>query len=319
MLMEKKPEIVVLGANPACQKTLFFDSFHAGRVNRAGRMSIFASGKGINFSRAARLWNRAEVLLLQFAGGETGKFIEQELASEGMRNITVQCRNATRTCTTCLSAADGVMTEVVEPSYPVEPEKCAEALAELDKHLKSAAALAVCGTLPGGTDNRLYADCGRLAAVNGRAVLLDAYINVQDLLLQKCRIYLKINAEELAALTGEKDIPGGLRRVRSEFGAVELAAITDGAGRAYLSGRSGEIYEYTLPALDRVVNPIGCGDTASAVWLSEMLCGVSPEESFRTALGAASANCLSEFCGNFSPADAENIAEKITYKKYSRC
>ena len=43
------PVLLVLGPNPAWQKTLFFDAFRPGQVNRAHRLEEFASGKGINF------------------------------------------------------------------------------------------------------------------------------------------------------------------------------------------------------------------------------------------------------------------------------
>ena len=68
---------------------------------------------------------------------------------------------------------------------------------------------------------------------------------------------------------------------------------------------------YTLPVLEKVVNPIGCGDTASAVLLSEMLCSRDIFESFRNALGAASANCLNSFCGNFQKSDAVELAAAV--------
>ena len=61
-----------------------------------------------------------------------------------------------------------------------------------------------------------------------------------------------------------------------------------------------------------MVNPIGCGDTANAIWMSEILAGSDPFEAFRRALAAASANCLTAFPGSFSPAAAEEIAAGIT-------
>ena len=50
-------KVTVLGANPAFQKTLTFDGFRQGKVNRAKDVTFTASGKGINFCRAARCWN----------------------------------------------------------------------------------------------------------------------------------------------------------------------------------------------------------------------------------------------------------------------
>ena len=68
-------KIAVMGANAARQKTLIFDRLCPGEVNRAVSMSEIPSGKGINFCRAARNWNRAEAVVIQFAGGDNGKYL----------------------------------------------------------------------------------------------------------------------------------------------------------------------------------------------------------------------------------------------------
>ena len=77
--------IVVLGPNPAWQKTLFFKELITGEVNRAYAMNSFPSGKGINFARASSVWGKNHTLLLQFAGGYTGKLICDGLEAEGIR------------------------------------------------------------------------------------------------------------------------------------------------------------------------------------------------------------------------------------------
>ena len=64
--------IAVLGPNPAWQKTLFFDRFAYGKINRAKEMQQFPAGKGINFCRAAACHSRAVGRLVQFTGGENG-------------------------------------------------------------------------------------------------------------------------------------------------------------------------------------------------------------------------------------------------------
>ena len=96
-------KMLALGPNPAWQKTLFFNELCPGEVNRAHDMQSFASGKGINFCRAARCWGNEQVELLQFAGGDTGKQLCQYLKTEGIPNQTVNTEHATRTCYTCLS------------------------------------------------------------------------------------------------------------------------------------------------------------------------------------------------------------------------
>ena len=95
-------KIVVMGANAARQKTLFFKSFRPGEVNRAVRMTEVASGKGINFCRAAKFWGRATAEVVQFAGGDNGKFLIDALIKEGITAHSVQCKAPLRICSTCI-------------------------------------------------------------------------------------------------------------------------------------------------------------------------------------------------------------------------
>ena len=72
-----------------------------------------------------------------------------------------------------------------------------------------------------------------------------------------------------------------------------------------------QITDNILPVLEKVISPLGCGDTASSVFTSLLLEGTLPEEAFKTALAAASANCLSADAASFDTEDMENILKQI--------
>ena len=303
--------IVALGPNPAWQKTLFFKEFHYGKVNRAEEMQTFPAGKGINFCRAAACHGRMRGVLIQFTGGENGDRIRRELEREGMPVRSIMTGGPTRCCTTCLDRARQVMTEVIEPSFAATPVEVQEMLAAFEEELcRGAAGAALCGTLPTGTEPDLYPRAARLVRDAGIPLLLDSFRNTNDVFESGAEVWYKVNLDELREMTGEADVKSGLRQV-FRHDTVNYAAITDGPGNAYASdGRKLAVYH--LPTLSEVVNPIGCGDTANAIWMSEILAGSDPFEAFRRALAAASANCLTAFPGSFSPAEAERIAAEIT-------
>lgn len=303
--------IVALGPNPAWQKTLFFKEFHYGKVNRAEEMQTFPAGKGINFCRAAACHRRMRGVLIQFTGGENGDRIRRELEREGMPVRSIMTGGPTRCCTTCLDRARQVMTEVIEPSFAATPVEVQEMLAAFEEELcRGAAGAALCGTLPTGTEPDLYPRAARLVRDAGIPLLLDSFRNTRDVFESGAEVWYKVNREELREMTGEADVESGLRQV-FRFPAVKYAAITDGPDNAYASdGRTLAVYH--LPPLKEVVNPIGCGDTANAVWMSEILSGNGSFEAFRSALAAASANCLTAFPGSFSPAEADRIAAGIS-------
>ena len=130
-------------------------------------------------------------------------------------------------------------------------------------------------------------------------LLLDFYNGVEKL-LDLPGVILKINREELGKITGCGDILSGMSRLFKQYN-IALAAITDGPDTAYAS--DGKVLgRFHIPALPEVVSPIGCGDTASALFFSELLCGNDFISAFRTALGGASSNAESwipaEFCAD---------------------
>lgn len=304
-------KIAVLGANPALQKTLFFKEFRYGEVNRARRLESFPSGKGINFCRAAASWGRAAGVLFQFSGGENGKFVTDGITAEGMDFFNTPISGNTRCCTTCLDEKNRVMTELIEPSVAATPAEAASLLADFKRELPAVNAAAICGTLPDGTDYALYHQIAAEAHRAGKIILFDAWKNLTPC-LNEGRNILKINREELAGLTGCADLRTALCDLFRKY-VLEFAAITDGAKTAFASdGRN--LFVYDIPQVADVVNPIGCGDTASAVMLSEISCGTGFAQAFHLALAAASANCLTSMPGSFDRETAQAFAAASSYR-----
>ena len=143
-------KIVVMGANAARQKTLHFEKLLPGEVNRACRMSEIASGKGINFCRAAVNWEKCHAAVVQFAGGDNGKFLVDSLAAEKLAHHTVNCTAPLRCCITCIDQSSGMTTELIEPSGAATPDECNEFVRLVEAQLPTASGVAICGSLPDG-------------------------------------------------------------------------------------------------------------------------------------------------------------------------
>jgi len=303
-------EIVISGANPSWQKVLIFEELRKGSVNRARELYSFASGKGINFARAARVRNACRTTLFQFAGGANGTLLTADLDAEGISHRTVVTAAATRCCITCLSEADGTMTELIEPAETPDAAGAEAYERGIVEALASGDALALCGTLPGALPGELYERLARAAARRKLPVLLDAWKGIEGVLVSGAPVLLKINVEELTALSGEADPVSGIRRLLAR-GCFTGIGITDGPKQAYWGDPAGTIYGYELPTLDRVVNPVGCGDTASAVTMSEFLAGNAGVEAFADGLAAAQANCLSIRCADYDRTAADTLRKQI--------
>lgn len=302
-------KILAVGLNPAWQKTLLFDLFHPYQVNRAKAAQTTASGKGINFARAASIWKVADATVLQFLGGDTGKRIQQNLDKEGISHLSVPFPGSTRTCTTIVSESDSSMTELIEPSAPI-PES---SLGELEKlffsQIQNYDGIAICGTFPPGVPDTLYSEFAAAAKQCGLKILLDSYQNVQPILKVGVDI-LKINRDELLTLAGVKSTESAMMEVMTRF-PIHCLAITDGADSAWIADSDG-IHSLQVPSVPTVRNPIGSGDTCSAVMFSEFLNGNSCLESFQLGLAAASANCMTDLPALFK----KEIAQELYQRRY---
>ena len=310
--MTKRPAVLAVGPNPAWQKVLNFGELMPGKVNRAQAMCSFASGKGINFLRAAYIWNSVDAELVQFADGGNGKLLLDDLSQENLQVRTFAAGTPTRCCTTCLSAADGSMTELIEPSEPPAAEAVQAALDYIKSAAESVDGIALCGQLPGNMDADFYVKCAEFAADNGKTLLIDSWKNIQGILTAARNAVLKINADELAALTGINDITAALKMLLKVY-SLDCIAITDGAKAGFLADKSGRIWRLSVPfiAREQLGNPVGSGDTASAVFLSCYLNGETAERAFAYAIAAASANCLSIKCAEFDREQAMKFFEQI--------
>ena len=304
-------KLVVLGVNPAWQKILRFEQLAVGKVNRAVKLTEFASGKGVNFCRAAMVTGKVSPVLIQAAGGDAGRRLGEYLAAEKMTVETVPA-GPTRVCISCCET-DGRCTELIEPSTALTAEQAAALLRAFDGQLADAGMAAFCGSLPDGSDGAFYRHAADLAGARRVPLLLDTVKDLPELLDRAHRAVVKINRAELAKVTGETSVTSGLAKL-FRYPSLEFAAITDGPAAAAAATRE-NMWTYHLPHLADIISPIGCGDTCGAVLAGELLAGARPEAAFASGLAAASANCLTELYGDYRVADAERIRAGIVIEK----
>ena len=107
--------IFCLGTTPVMQRTLVFDRVHLDAVNRAADVRETASGKSINVARVLHLLGE-DVVATGFLGGDTGKFIREDLDRAGVCHDFVSVAPKTRTCVTVVDPGGGTTTELVEES-----------------------------------------------------------------------------------------------------------------------------------------------------------------------------------------------------------
>ena len=288
MIPKEKIQIMALGLNPAVQNTMIFEDLQKGEVNRATKREVFAGGKGANFVRAIMNWGGTGIVA-QFTGGATGAAFNDFLRRDRIARINQEVSATTRTCTTLICMKTHSMTEVIEPSGTISDADSKALAAKIADEIPNCAGVALCGTWPPGIDASFYRDVVKLAKKHEIPVLLDAFKNVEEIIAAGIDI-LKINVEEVTTLAGIGDIRAAGESVVAKY-PVKHLAVTDGPRNAWLFSE-GAISKLDVPKMEKTLNPIGAGDTVSAVLFGEYLLGTPLKEAFAKGLRAASDSCL---------------------------
>jgi tagatose 6-phosphate kinase len=304
--------ILVVGLSPAWQRTLEYDRFVVGKVNRARRVSETASGKGVNVARVAQQLG-AKVRLLTVAGGHWGRLLKQSLREEGLNSRIINVRSETRICQTLL-ATGFATTELVEETRPLTKSEVSRVLSCFARDVRKAKMVVLSGTVPPGCGDDFYARLIREANRRSIPVLIDTQ-RAQLLNAVKERPFLvKINRDELGAAVGIScDRVDGLRRA-----ARRLA--DRGAQRIVLTHGSEGVYAFEdsllkgaafKPPRVKAQNPIGSGDAM----LAGVACGLWRGETFlealRLGIACGSANAMTREPGHVRLGDVARLVGRV--------
>lgn len=292
--------ILVVGLSSVWQRTLFFESFHPGEVNRAKRVVETASGKGVNVARVLKtLGMKAQVLTV--AGGRRGEFFKRALKADGVSARVVPVRGETRVCQTLIGG--GVVTELVEESASLSASEVKAVMRAFAEELRQVEMVVLSGTVPGGCGDDFYARLARAARMCGVPVAVDTQRAQLMGVVREQPSLVKINQSELALATGMNGVGKGVREL-VRLGATSVV-ISHGAkaARAF-DGR--ECWQVEPPRV-KAVNPIGSGDAMLAGIVADMVRGKMLKEALRFGVACGAANALTETSGVVRMADVRRL------------
>ena len=280
--------IIAAGLTPAWQQILRFDTFCIGEVNRAAEAHFCGSGKVLNVGMALTTL-KVPSMTLSPLGGVAFEPIDREFAENGVECHWLRTKSPTRVCTTVLDTAGNTTTELVENASPLSPTELAGFIELYRESVANADVAVLTGSLPAGTPASFYRD---LLAIHSIPVVLDARGPELLAALEFRPLVVKPNREELGRtfsieLNDDESLGNGIRRLH-ELGA-QWVVISQGKECVWVASPD-RIEKLVPPAIERVVNPIGCGDSLAAgiAWgLSE---GKSVPDAVRLGMAAAAEN-----------------------------
>jgi 1-phosphofructokinase family hexose kinase len=307
--------ILCLGTTPTVQRTMIFQRLTLNAVNRAMEVRQTASGKSLNVARTLHTLGR-DPLACGFLGGDTGKFMRQDLDGCGIAHDFVSVAPPTRTCTTVIDRAAATATELIEEPAPLGEADYVALLSNLRRHLPRAQALVLSGSLPPGAPQDFYADCVRAAAAV--TVILDATGAPLAQALAARPTVVKPNRAELAQTMGirietPQQLHDAMRRLAGQ-GPTWVVVTLGADGVAACDGKS--IWQIAAPPVS-AVSTIGCGD-AFAAGLAAALCdGRSVPEACVLGAACGGANALNIPAGHARREDIERLRKVVSSSSIS--
>jgi tagatose 6-phosphate kinase len=265
-------------------------------------------GKGLNVARVLAALGH-QVTATGFAGGATGRSLREQLTrTHGLVDALVPVAGATRRTVAVVDRSTGDTTQLNEPGPVITPAEWSAFLEAYDDLVRSAAAVALCGSLPPGVPVGAYAHLVRTARAAGVPVLLDTSGEPLRRGLAARPDLIKPNADELAELTGSHEPSRatqdarrrGARAVIASLGAQGLLALTP-------EGRW-----HAIPPAPEHGNPTGAGDSAVAGLLSGLVDQLPWPDRLSRAVALSAATVRSPTAGDFDRAAYEKLLARVS-------
>lgn len=283
--------IATVTLNPALDKSVYIDKLRPNDTNRIRKIEVDAGGKGVNASRVLKELG-SETVALGFLGGQTGRFIEHVLSTEGIPTDFVLTDSDTRTNIVVQETSGVPPTTLNEPGPSISEDEFEELLSKVRKAARRSSMVILGGSVPPGAPKDVYQKLVKVAQDAGAQAILDSDGEPMRLGMQAVPFMIKPNRDEVRRLIdvriGSLDDVVRALNILAQTG-VKLVVISMGAKGA-VAGSADEVW-HAVPPQVKPVSTIGSGDSMIAGIAHTLSQGNSLEEALKwgTAAGAATA------------------------------
>lgn len=299
--------ILTVTLNTALDITYHVRSLRPHASHRVTEVTERPGGKGLNVARVLAALGH-EVTVTGFTGGATGRAVRDQLThTPGVVDALAPVTGSTRRTIAVVDTATGDTTQLNEPGPTITPAEWSAFQEAYEHLLRSASAVALCGSLPPGVPVGAYAHLVRTARALAVPVLLDTSGEPLRRGVAARPDIIKPNADELAELTGSHDPLQATRNARRRGAHTVVASLgAEGLLAANTEGR----WRATPPR--RVHgNPTGAGDSAVAGLLSGLVEQLPWPERLARAVALSAATVLAPVAGEFDRAVYETLVGQI--------
>lgn len=306
--------IVCVAANPSIDKLFEVQRVRVGAIHRPDAFVAVPGGKGLNVARAAHSLGAA-VHAVALLGGHAGRWLAQQLESEGVGGAYAWVEAETRSSLSVADRDTGGLTEFYERGEDIGRDGWDRLEGVVRESLRGRSWMTISGNLPVGARPDGYARLIEIARAAGVRVALDAREDALSAGMTARPDIVKVNAEEASWLLGitvmdPHSARSAAEAIRGRLGASRAAIVTCGAEGAVVAGSDGSMLHGRLYA--KGPYPVGSGDS----FLGGLVTAISRGDAWRNtvalALGAAAANAEMPGAGRLDPSRAAALAREAS-------
>ncbi|MDQ0775527.1 tagatose 6-phosphate kinase [Streptomyces aurantiacus] len=299
--------ILTVTLNTALDITYHVRELRPHASHRVTEVTERPGGKGLNVARVLAALGH-EVSVTGFVGGVTGQALRDGLAhTPGVADALVPVSGPTRRTIAVVDTTTGDTTQLNEPGPQISPAEWSAFQEAYEILLRSASAVALCGSLPPGVPVGAYAQLVRTARALAVPVLLDTSGEPLRRGIAARPDIVKPNADELAELTGAHDPSQATRDARRRGAHTVVASL---GARGLLARTPDGDWRATPPRTVRG-NPTGAGDSAVAGLLSGLVERLPWPERLARAVALSAASVLAPVAGEFDRAAYEELLGRV--------
>ena len=279
-------KIATLTLNPALDRSMLFETFTAGALNRAISSVTTVGGKGINVSRVLKI-HGIDAAAYGFCGGDNGETMKRMLDKEGVSYCFAQSAAPTR-MNIKITDKSGEATEASESGGPItdaESEKMLLMLEDLfcGKNGETPEYFVISGSIPKGMKSDIYKTITEKAKKNGIKVILDCDRDALRNGVEAQPYMIKPNKFELEQYAGhhfanDNEMINYACNLSEKYG-LKIIITLGGDGAMYV-GEDG-VYKVNAPKVE-MKGFTGAGDSFLATFTAKYD-GTNPDEALRYA------------------------------------
>ncbi|WRZ92181.1 1-phosphofructokinase family hexose kinase [Streptomyces sp. NBC_01007] len=300
--------ILTVTLNTALDITYRVRALRPHSSHRVSEVSERPGGKGLNVGRVLAALGH-EVTVTGFTGGATGRTVRDQLAgTAGVVDALVPVEGPTRRTIAVVDTTTGDTTQLNEPGPAITAAEWSAFQETYEHLLRSASAVALCGSLPPGVPVGAYAQLVRTARALAVPVLLDTSGEPLRRGVAARPDIVKPNADELAELTGSHEPLQATRNARRRGAHAVVASL----GADGLLAHTPEGHWRATPPVRAHGNPTGAGDSAVAGLLSGLVEKLPWPARLARAVALSTATVAAPTAGEFDRALYESLLDRVT-------